>query len=112
MKEGYILSSDFFFQAIATRDAMAKCLYGALFDWIVLKVNQALLAKRHNSDHQVIRGGSRFFWVFHWLQYFMSLSRYLFLILIFFKIFNLGSNKNSTGMWLLLLSQHKFFIIK
>lgn len=43
---------------------MAKCLYGALFDWIVLKVNQALLAKRHNSDHQVIRGGSRFFWVF------------------------------------------------
>lgn len=38
--------------AIATRDAMAKCLYGALFDWIVLKVNQALLAKRHNSDHQ------------------------------------------------------------
>ncbi|XP_071169210.1 unconventional myosin-IXb-like isoform X33 [Mytilus edulis] len=38
--------------AIATRDAMAKCLYGALFDWIVLKVNQALLAKRHHSDHQ------------------------------------------------------------
>ena len=32
---------------------MAKCLYGALFDWIVLKVNQALLAKRHNSEHQV-----------------------------------------------------------
>ncbi|KAL5004156.1 hypothetical protein ScPMuIL_017612 [Solemya velum] len=38
--------------AIATRDAIAKCLYGALFDWIVLKVNQALLAKRHNSEHQ------------------------------------------------------------
>ncbi|KAK3592955.1 hypothetical protein CHS0354_036814 [Potamilus streckersoni] len=38
--------------AVATRDAMAKCLYGALFDWIVLKVNQALLAKRHNSEHQ------------------------------------------------------------
>ena len=32
---------------------MAKCLYGALFDWIVLKVNQALLAKKHNSEHQV-----------------------------------------------------------
>ena len=41
------------FQAVATRDAMAKCLYGALFDWIVLKVNQALLAKKHNSEHQV-----------------------------------------------------------
>ncbi|KAL3866507.1 hypothetical protein ACJMK2_043800 [Sinanodonta woodiana] len=38
--------------AVATRDAMAKCLYGALFDWIVFKVNQALLAKRHNSEHQ------------------------------------------------------------
>ncbi|XP_067665748.1 unconventional myosin-IXb-like isoform X12 [Haliotis asinina] len=38
--------------AIATRDAMAKCLYGSLFDWIVLKVNQALLAKKHNSEHQ------------------------------------------------------------
>ncbi|ESP05442.1 hypothetical protein LOTGIDRAFT_102587 [Lottia gigantea] len=38
--------------AIATRNAMAKCIYGALFDWIVLKVNQALLAKKHNSDHQ------------------------------------------------------------
>ncbi|XP_021359287.1 unconventional myosin-IXa-like isoform X2 [Mizuhopecten yessoensis] len=38
--------------ALANRDTMAKCLYGALFDWIVLKVNQALLAKRHNSEHQ------------------------------------------------------------
>ncbi|ELU02859.1 hypothetical protein CAPTEDRAFT_226894 [Capitella teleta] len=31
--------------AIATRDAMAKCLYAALFDWIVLQINHALLAK-------------------------------------------------------------------
>ncbi|KAJ8304274.1 hypothetical protein KUTeg_017857 [Tegillarca granosa] len=38
--------------AVATRDGFAKCLYGSLFDWIVLKVNQALLTKRHNSDHQ------------------------------------------------------------
>ncbi|KAK7496039.1 hypothetical protein BaRGS_00012740 [Batillaria attramentaria] len=38
--------------AVATRDAMAKCIYGALFDWIVLKVNQALLAKKHNSEHE------------------------------------------------------------
>lgn len=27
-------------EAIASRDAMAKCLYGALFDWIVLQVNR------------------------------------------------------------------------
>lgn len=26
-------------EAIAARDAMAKCLYGALFDWIVLQVS-------------------------------------------------------------------------
>ncbi|BFY98087.1 hypothetical protein BsWGS_01126 [Bradybaena similaris] len=38
--------------AVATRDAMAKCIYGALFDWIVLKVNQALLAKKHDSEHE------------------------------------------------------------
>ncbi|GFR76566.1 unconventional myosin-IXb [Elysia marginata] len=39
-------------EANATRDAMAKCIYGALFDWIVLKVNQALLAKKHDSEHE------------------------------------------------------------
>jgi len=27
-------------EAIAARDAMAKCLYGALFDWIVLQVTR------------------------------------------------------------------------
>lgn len=38
--------------AIATRDAMAKCLYGALFDWIVMQVNQALLSKKDQRDHK------------------------------------------------------------
>lgn len=28
-------------EAIAARDAMAKCLYGALFDWIVLQVKRS-----------------------------------------------------------------------
>lgn len=32
-------------EAIAARDALAKCLYGSLFDWIVLQVNHALLNK-------------------------------------------------------------------
>ncbi|XP_015791886.1 unconventional myosin-IXa [Tetranychus urticae] len=38
--------------AVATRDAMAKCLYGALFDWIVMQVNQALLTKKEPRDHR------------------------------------------------------------
>ncbi|XP_059490432.1 unconventional myosin-IXa-like isoform X2 [Neocloeon triangulifer] len=33
-------------EAIAARDAMAKCLYGALFDWIVMQVNHALFSKK------------------------------------------------------------------
>lgn len=37
-------------EAVATRDAMAKCLYAALFDWIVMRINQALLSKRDNRD--------------------------------------------------------------
>ncbi|XP_026278963.1 unconventional myosin-IXb isoform X5 [Frankliniella occidentalis] len=40
-------------EAIAARDAIAKCLYGALFDWIVLQVNHALLSKKDTlRDHQ------------------------------------------------------------
>ncbi|XP_050309561.1 unconventional myosin-IXa-like isoform X2 [Anthonomus grandis grandis] len=40
-------------EAIASRDAMAKCLYGALFDWIVLQVNHALLSKKDTfREHQ------------------------------------------------------------
>ncbi|XP_055644100.1 unconventional myosin-IXa-like isoform X4 [Toxorhynchites rutilus septentrionalis] len=41
-------------EAIAARDALAKCLYGALFDWIVLQVNHALL----NKDQTVHTGHS------------------------------------------------------
>lgn len=35
-------------EAIAARDALAKCLYGALFEWIVLQVNHALLNKNQS----------------------------------------------------------------
>ena len=38
--------------AVATRDAMAKCLYGSLFEWIVMQVNQALLVKKDLRDHK------------------------------------------------------------
>ena len=37
---GYIVSMPT--QAIATRDAMAKALYGALFDWIVDQVSSSM----------------------------------------------------------------------
>ncbi|XP_033097030.1 unconventional myosin-IXa-like [Anneissia japonica] len=42
-------------EAIATRDALAKGLYSALFDWIVLQVNHALLARNEKGDHQRLR---------------------------------------------------------
>lgn len=41
-------------QAVAARDAMAKCLYGALFDWIVLQINTTMLSKNTIRQHQVI----------------------------------------------------------
>jgi myosin heavy subunit len=41
-------------EAIAARDALAKCLYGALFEWIVLQVNHALL----NKDQALYTGHS------------------------------------------------------
>ena len=31
-----------FFQAIFARDALAKCIYAYLFDWIVVQINKAL----------------------------------------------------------------------
>ncbi|XP_059353222.1 unconventional myosin-IXb-like isoform X2 [Daphnia carinata] len=39
-------------EAIAARDAMAKCLYGSLFDWIVMQLNHALLAKKDADKMQ------------------------------------------------------------
>lgn len=33
-------------QAVTARDSVAKSLYGSLFDWIVLRINHALLNKK------------------------------------------------------------------
>lgn len=38
------------FQAITARDSMAKSLYSALFDWIVLRINHALLNKKDPEE--------------------------------------------------------------
>lgn len=43
----------FVFQAISTRDAMSKCLYSALFDWIVFQINAALVSKHDRREHEV-----------------------------------------------------------
>ncbi|XP_061883741.1 si:zfos-588f8.1 isoform X4 [Entelurus aequoreus] len=37
-------------EAITARDSMAKSLYSALFDWIVLRINHALLNKRDMEE--------------------------------------------------------------
>lgn len=39
-----------FLQAITARDSMAKSLYSALFDWIVLRINHALLNKKDMEE--------------------------------------------------------------
>lgn len=42
-------------QAITTRDSMAKSLYSALFDWIVLRINHALLNKKDMQESIPVR---------------------------------------------------------
>ncbi|XP_047124730.1 unconventional myosin-IXa isoform X1 [Hydra vulgaris] len=39
-------------EAAATRDAMAKCLYASLFDWIVLQTNHILLNRQGKKNDQ------------------------------------------------------------
>lgn len=42
-------------QAITARDSMAKSLYSALFDWIVLRINHALLNKKDMEEAVSVR---------------------------------------------------------
>lgn len=43
------------YQAITARDSMAKSLYSALFDWIVLRINHALLNKKDMEESVPVR---------------------------------------------------------
>lgn len=43
------------YQAITARDSMAKSLYSALFDWIVLRINHALLNKKDMEESIPVR---------------------------------------------------------
>lgn len=42
-------------QAVTARDSMAKSLYSALFDWIVLRINHALLNKKDMEESVHVR---------------------------------------------------------
>lgn len=46
------------YQAITARDSMAKSLYSALFDWIVLRINHALLNKKDMEESTPVRDDS------------------------------------------------------
>lgn len=50
-----IAPSFIFHQAITARDSMAKSLYSALFDWIVLRINHALLNKKDMEESVPVR---------------------------------------------------------
>lgn len=40
----------FLFQAVTVRNSMAKSLYSALFDWIVFRINHALLNSKDMEE--------------------------------------------------------------
>jgi myosin-9 len=45
LKHDVVVSRYSMAEAAQTRDAMAKCLYNALFHWIVLRINHSLVRK-------------------------------------------------------------------
>ncbi|CAD5206531.1 unnamed protein product [Bursaphelenchus okinawaensis] len=45
LKKDVVITRYHVAEAVNTRDAMAKCLYNALFHWIVLRMNQALIGR-------------------------------------------------------------------
>lgn len=47
------------YQAITARDSMAKSLYSALFDWIVLRINHALLNKKDMEESVPVRNTNK-----------------------------------------------------
>lgn len=44
-----------FLQAGTVRDSMAKSLYSALFDWIVFRINHALLNQRDLEESPKVK---------------------------------------------------------
>lgn len=41
-------------QAVANRDALSKAIYAKLFDWLVIRLNQALVSKQPDLNIGVL----------------------------------------------------------
>lgn len=50
------------FQAVTVRNSMAKSLYSALFDWIVFRINHALLNAKDMEESTKVTP-RRLFWL-------------------------------------------------
>jgi hypothetical protein len=64
-------------QAVATRDSMTKCLYAALFDWIVLQINKSLMSSSDLKAQPVSDAGA-LHWPLDVKHYFAKQLYYLF----------------------------------
>lgn len=56
----------FLFQAVTVRNSMAKSLYSALFDWIVFRINHALLNSKDMEESTKVTS-CQLFWLQSWV---------------------------------------------
>lgn len=56
----------FLFQAVTVRNSMAKSLYSALFDWIVFRINHALLNSKDMEESTKVTP-KQLSWILSWV---------------------------------------------
>ena len=64
-------------QALFARDALSKCIYSRLFDWIVVKVNKALERKSSSKAKEKDKK-HKFIGVLDMLRFNRTIIKYLF----------------------------------